>query len=233
MTTSNLALADPSTEPIPAAGATLDPSGPTEAIRGANPFVGLSLGQVVAALGRFAAGAARHPTVVASEVADLTAERLRILAGVGSTEIAKGDKRFSDPAWQHPVWQRLALLYLAGANSIDRMVDGVGLDHKSAQRAHFAGMQVSAALAPTNVLAGNPAALKRASAPGVARWSTAPAHGARRSPQRRHADPGRHPTVHGRRERAVTPGAVVSPHRALRADPVLADDADGAAPDRW
>jgi len=162
MTTSNLALAGPSTEQIPAAGATLDPSGPTEAIRGANPFVGLSLGQVVAALGRFAAGAARHPTVVASEVADLTAERLRILAGVGSTEIAKGDKRFSDPAWRHPVWQRLALLYLAGANSIDRMVDGVGLDHKSAQRAHFAGMQVSAALAPTNVLAGNPAALKRA-----------------------------------------------------------------------
>lgn len=135
----------------------------TEAIRGANPFIGLTPRQVLAAGGRFAAAAARHPTTVAAEAANLTVERLRILVGAGSTEIGK-DKRFTDPAWQHPLWQRLALLYLAGAESVERIVDNVGLDPKSASRAKFAMMQVSALSAPTNTLFGNPAALKRARA---------------------------------------------------------------------
>ncbi len=136
---------------------------PTDAIRGANPFIGLTPRQMAAASGRFAAAAARHPTLVASELANLTAEQLRILVGAGGTEIGK-DKRFSDPAWQHPLWNRLALLYLAGDESLVRVVDNVGLDEKSALRARFAMMQVSAASAPTNTLLGNPAALKRAAA---------------------------------------------------------------------
>jgi polyhydroxyalkanoate synthase len=134
---------------------------PTDAIRGANPFVGLTPRQVLAAAGRFLAATVRHPTEVASEVADLTAERLRILAGSGGTEIGK-DKRFADPAWQHPAWRRLAQMYLAGAQSLDRMVERVGLDPKSEARAKFAMMQVSAAAAPTNALLSNPAAIKRA-----------------------------------------------------------------------
>lgn len=122
----------------------------------------MSRAQILAAAGRFAAAAARHPIVVASEVADLTAERLRILAGVGSTKIDPKDKRFADPAWSHPLWSRLALLYLAGDEALDRVVDRVGLDPKSAARARFATMQISAAVAPTNTLLGNPAAIKRA-----------------------------------------------------------------------
>ncbi|GAC1538289.1 MAG: class II poly(R)-hydroxyalkanoic acid synthase [Acidimicrobiales bacterium] len=136
---------------------------PSDAIRGANPFVGLTPRQVLAAGVRFAAASARRPTVIASEVADLTAERLRILAGVGTTEIGN-DKRFADAAWKRPGWNRLALLYLAGAHSLDRLVDTVGLDNKSAARAHFAMMQVSAALSPTNTILGNPSVLRRAAA---------------------------------------------------------------------
>ena len=133
-----------------------------ESIRGANPFLGLSPGQVAAAGARFALAAAFHPTVIAAEVAELTAERLRILAGTGSTEIPPGDRRFSDPAWAHPFWKRVAQLYIAGTNTVDRLVDGVGLDPKSEARARFATDQLRAALAPTNVLISNPAALKRA-----------------------------------------------------------------------
>ena len=142
-------------------GSTSDEVLPTDAIRGANPFIGLTPRQVARAGARFVAAAARHPISVSVDLADLTVERLRILVGAGNTEIGK-DKRFSDPAWQHPLWNRLALLYLAGAASLDKMVDDVGLDDKSAVRAKFAMMQLIAASAPTNTLIGNPAALKRA-----------------------------------------------------------------------
>ena len=135
---------------------------PAGEIRGANPFFGMSRAQVVAAVGRLAAAIVRHPTVLVSEVADLTSERLRILAGVGTTKIDPKDKRFADPAWSHPLWSRLALLYLAGDEALDRVVDRVGLDPKSEARARFATMQISAAAAPTNTLLGNPAAIKRA-----------------------------------------------------------------------
>ena len=136
---------------------------PTDSIRGANPFVGLTAAQVAAAGGRFASAAVRHPVLVASEALRLGGEDLRILVGAGKTQIGK-DKRFSDPAWNNPLWNRLALLYLSGSESLDKLVDNVGLDDKSAARAKFATMQLSAALAPTNNVLTNPAAIKRAAA---------------------------------------------------------------------
>jgi len=134
----------------------------TTVIQGANPFVGLTPRQMVAAAGRFGVRAAQRPTVVASRAAGLAAEELRILAGVSSVEIDARDRRFTDPAWRAPTWRRLAQSYLTTRDHLLGAVDEVGLDPKSADRARFALMQLTEALAPTNSLLGNPAAIKKA-----------------------------------------------------------------------
>jgi polyhydroxyalkanoate synthase len=131
-------------------------------IQGANPFVGLTPGQVLSAAGRWAGALGRQPGVLASEVLRWGSEEARVVAGVSTLTPDAKDRRFSDPAWSHPVWRRVAQSYLATRASVLGTVDQLGLDQKSADRARFALSQLTEASAPTNVLIGNPAALKRA-----------------------------------------------------------------------
>ncbi len=135
----------------------------TDAMLGANPFIGLSRGQIAAALGRFLGQAARHAPTVADEGWRLVTQ----LAGIarGTTDVAPDakDKRFSDHVYRdNPVYRRVAQAYLASCASIDSVVGNVDLDHKSEQRARFALSLATEALAPTNALAGNPAAVRKA-----------------------------------------------------------------------
>jgi polyhydroxyalkanoate synthase len=134
----------------------------TSAINGANPFVGLNRQQVVAAAGRWGVHLLRDPLVMASLTAGMTAEQLRVLIGVSKVAPDAKDRRFTDSAWENPLWRRLAQSYLGTRNAVLGTVDDLNLDEKSADRARFALMQITEALAPTNVLPGNPAAMKRA-----------------------------------------------------------------------
>ena len=132
------------------------------AIQGANPFLGLTPGQVVSAAGRWAGALGRRPTVLVAEVLKWGSEEARVLAGVSTMQPDAKDKRFADPAWNNPLWRRLSQSYLATRASLLGSVDHLGLDPKSAERARFALSQLTEATAPTNSLLGNPAALKRA-----------------------------------------------------------------------
>src|SRR5580700_4250106 len=132
------------------------------AVLGANPFVSLTPEQMVRALGRWAAALGRHPTVLAAELLVWSSDELRVLAGASPVAPDPKDRRFADPAWSGPVWRRIAQSYLASRAGLLRSVDELGLDPKSAERARFALMQFTEAMAPTNSLAGNPAAIKRA-----------------------------------------------------------------------
>lgn len=98
------------------------------------------------------------------DVVDLWVEMLRI--GTGGSEVApqRGDKRFSDPTWQtNPAYRALAQGYLAGTRAVERVTDRLEeRDFRHAQAVKFVSGIVTSALAPTNYLLGNPAALKRA-----------------------------------------------------------------------
>ena len=133
-----------------------------EAVLGANPFVGLNLAQAVQAAGRLLTRLGVKPKVVARHTARLAAELARVLVGRSSVAPAKGDKRWSDPAWQeNPAYRRLQQAYLAICQELDRAIDDAGLDVKSDLRGRFAMAIVTEALAPTNTVI-NPSALKRA-----------------------------------------------------------------------
>ena len=103
------------------------------------------------------------PEVVMREAANLAVEGVRIAAGRSSVSPDGRDLRFADPTWRdHPYYRRLGQAYLAWSNAVSRVVEGADLDWRTAERARFATNLLTSAVAPTNVFAGNPAAMKRA-----------------------------------------------------------------------
>jgi polyhydroxyalkanoate synthase len=104
-------------------------------------------------------------TTVAREAGRLGLELTRIARGLSDVAPAKGDRRFTDPAWtSNPVFRMLQQSYLASAQTLDRIVAAMG-DGRSdtrAEQARFAASIVTSAAAPSNFLATNPAAIKRA-----------------------------------------------------------------------
>jgi polyhydroxyalkanoate synthase len=73
------------------------------------------------------------------------------------------DRRFADPAWTgNPLFHGVRLSYLVACRAARDLVAAAGLDEDSARKAAAATELMLDALAPTNFLATNPAALKRA-----------------------------------------------------------------------
>src|SRR3954451_10000990 len=111
-----------------------------------------SLGTAIARSGR-----------VTRESAGLGMELTRVAIGRSSVEPARGDWRFKDPAWrENPVYRRVGQSYLAGARALERIIESEDLDWRTAERARLLVSILTGAAAPTNSVAGNPAALKRA-----------------------------------------------------------------------
>ncbi|MGH1488919.1 MAG: PHA/PHB synthase family protein [Acidimicrobiales bacterium] len=125
--------------------------------------VGLAPGQVLSAAGRFAKATAKQPGVFAGRAAKLAVEQTRIAAGVSKVEPGPRDRRFTDDAWsKNPIYKRLAQSYLAFDEQVHGLVDDLDIDEKSRLRTKFIADLATDAVAPTNNLLGNPAALKEA-----------------------------------------------------------------------
>ena len=102
----------------------------------------------------------------------LTAESVRLATGLvgvalGTSDVepAPRDRRFSDPTWsKNPLYRRWAQAYLVWAGAVERLASGPWLesDWKRALRLRAASGRLVDAAAPSNLLVGNPAALKRA-----------------------------------------------------------------------
>jgi polyhydroxyalkanoate synthase len=107
-------------------------------------------------------GAGRTVAKLARETAGLYGEWLGILFGRSAREVPTRDWRFADPAWRdQPVYKRVAQGYLAFCDAIDKVVED-NPDWRKRERARFVSGILTSAMAPTNTLAGNPAAIKRA-----------------------------------------------------------------------
>src|SRR4051794_10443594 len=143
--------------------------------------------------------------------ARLGREAARIAAGRSEVAPAKGDARFKDDSWsENPGYRRLMQLYLAWAESLGVLVDEADIDWRDRFRTRFAVDMLTSAVAPTNTLLGNPAALKRAFATG----GLSLARGARNALGDLRTNRGMPSTVDRRgfevgTNLAATPGAVV------------------------
>jgi polyhydroxyalkanoate synthase len=81
----------------------------------------------------------------------------------GPIAIPSGDKRFSDTAYQeNPAYFMLAQQYLLVSQFVAELLDTAGVSGSREAKARFAARFLVDALAPTNTLAGNPAAIRKA-----------------------------------------------------------------------
>jgi polyhydroxyalkanoate synthase len=84
------------------------------------------------------AAALSQGTTVAREATRLGLELTRIAWGRSDAAPAKGDRRFTDPAWtSNPVFRMIGQSYLASAGAMDRIVAEMG-DGRSDARAEQA-----------------------------------------------------------------------------------------------
>jgi class II poly(R)-hydroxyalkanoic acid synthase len=110
---------------------------------------------------KVAAGLARRPHRVAARAGGLTAELARTAAGRSQVTPAKGDRRFSDPAWEgNWALRRVLQGYLAVGDTVDGLIGDARVDWRTERRARLAADNVLDALAPTNFAWSNPTVLK-------------------------------------------------------------------------
>jgi polyhydroxyalkanoate synthase subunit PhaC len=133
----------------------------TEGMLGPNPFIGLRPQDIAAALRELAQQAVEHPALLLEQEAVLLREFMAIMSGSSKLSAAPGDKRFTDPAWrENPVYRMCLQTYLAWTKSVAQFVEQSALERRTKERVRFAASLVTDALAPTNTLLGNPAALR-------------------------------------------------------------------------
>ena len=115
-----------------------------------------------------------HGQTVTREAVRLGGELARVAVGRSEIAAARGDRRFSDPAWSgNPLFSRHPARLPGrrgrahqGGRGLRRGTD----DARRAEQARFASNILISTLAPTNYLPTNPAALKRRSTRAGAAW---------------------------------------------------------------
>jgi len=137
----------------------------TENTLAANPLIGIRRKEALAAASALLAQLARQPGMVARQYTKFLGELARVAAGRSELAPAAGDRRFADAAWNESAgFRRLLQAYVALGKSLDRTVGEARLDPVATERARFVASLLIDAIAPTNFIVTNPAALKKARA---------------------------------------------------------------------
>ncbi|MDH6246632.1 alpha/beta fold hydrolase [Mycobacterium sp. OTB74] len=102
---------------------------------------------------RMGASLAKQPGTVLERGTELARELGEIAVGDCDLAPQRGDKRFSDPAWQHnPALHRIMQAYLAASDTAEKLFADAGLDWRDEARMRFVLDNVVEGLAPTNNL---------------------------------------------------------------------------------
>jgi polyhydroxyalkanoate synthase len=127
-----------------------------------NPLVGLCSKDLYDAARAIFSAAVRHPEAAAQQWLTFVGELGKVATGDASRKVEAGDKRFNDPAWKSSfIHKALLQSYLAWGEAINGFVEKVGLEGQDKARAKLITQMFVDALAPTNGLVSNPAALKK------------------------------------------------------------------------
>jgi len=150
----------------------VDSSTPEEAapavrsILGPDLFVGFDIGDLAVSVADFVGELLDARSKALERLPRLGTELFNVLIGRSEIEPDPSDKRFSDPAWkENPFYRAMMQGYLAWRGTMLDLVNEQttnGADWKTPAQKRFAVSLLTEALAPTNNLLGNPAALKRA-----------------------------------------------------------------------
>ena len=132
------------------------------AVRKPSPYDILGLTETAGALRFLGQMALRYPQAVLRTAPELGQEMLKISLGKSEVAPQKGDKRFTDPAWQqNPLLRATMQSYLTWGTGLERYIDNLGMTGMGVERLRFGAVLLRESMAPTNFLAANPAAVKR------------------------------------------------------------------------
>ena len=146
---------DESAEPDWGLGAALDPMSFGAALANLGERLASKPVLVAATAARLAVGFAEVGAVMVARTLGASIE--------GPAELEPADARFADPTWESNAgFYGLRQCYLLWAQAMRELSESARDDGESASKAEFAVGQLVDALAPTNFLLGNPAALKKA-----------------------------------------------------------------------
>ncbi len=159
-----VAAPDRTEHPQPDAGATsaeflLDA---TEGTLAFNPLLGIHRRDLAIAAASLVKALGSSPRSVVKHVRAYLAELRKIVKGVSGAAPDRKDRRFADPAWQtNFLLKSLMQLYVATRESLAAAIADSPLDARDKERARFFASLVTDALAPSNWLLVNPAAVRK------------------------------------------------------------------------
>jgi polyhydroxyalkanoate synthase subunit PhaC len=128
-----------------------------------NPIVGLAREDLLGAVSVMLRETAAKPQTTMKHMRMFTDDVVNILSNKSDFAPNPRDKRFMDPAWTTNPFYRMGMqYYLAAQNSVGRWIADLELDELERARANFVSGMIIDSLSPTNSLAGNPSAIKKA-----------------------------------------------------------------------
>ena len=128
-----------------------------------NPLLGLRGADVAAAAGSLLKAVASSPVGAVKSVRSGAKDLRNVVAGMSDALPDPRDRRYADPAWRaNPVCRRLMQAHCVAQKTVAGFIDRSSLDARGKKRAHFFASLVTDALAPSNWLLVNPAALRKA-----------------------------------------------------------------------
>ncbi len=127
------------------------------------PLIGLTREDILGAVAVLMRETASDPARLLRHSQAMGSEMVNIMTGKSELAPHPKDRRFQDPAWQYNPFMRAgAQYYLAVQKGLANWLDDLELDDLERDRARFISNIIIDSIAPTNTLAGNPAAQKRA-----------------------------------------------------------------------
>jgi len=127
-----------------------------------NPLVGIRGQDLADSAGILFKAMINEPKVAAEQWFSFLGELAQIASGKSERAPKAGDRRFSDPTWKESELHRgLLKSYLAWGDAVTGLVDKTGLRDIDKARAHLITEILIDAVAPTNAIFTNPAAVRR------------------------------------------------------------------------
>jgi len=127
-----------------------------------SPLVGIQRSDVADAAMSLLKAVAISPKRATVRYGQYLKELGRVVQGQSELASDPKDRRFADSAWQtNLVYRRLMQAHVATQKELDEYIDGSTLDPREKGRARFFASLVTDALAPSNFLLGNPAAVRK------------------------------------------------------------------------
>ena len=127
-----------------------------------NPLVGISSQDLIDSAGVLFKAVVNEPKVVAEQWLSFVGELAAIVGGNSDRAPKAGDRRFSDATWKESgLHSGLLKAYLAWGDAVNGLVDKTSLSKIDKERAHLITEILIDAVAPTNAMFTNPAAVRK------------------------------------------------------------------------